>query len=177
MIRRASRGLIVSLVGLVSAFVLPAGTAHAGGPGHWTKLAEVGDGADTVGMLRTSDGKLHVVWRKKSNTAFGTSTISLGGSLLSTGTALSGWNSLENDPQLVKNGSGMRLVFEGATGSSGCFSYGLVYTSTSTNGSTWSLQNNTSMSFHSAGIGNLAGIPGDGDLRHQLRQFSTQPQG
>src|SRR5947207_946747 len=96
--RRVSRGLIVSLVGLLSAMLLPAGAAHAGGPGTWTKLAEVGDVFDTVGMLRTSDGKLHLVWRKKSNTAYGTSTISLSGSLLSTGTALSGWDTLESDP-------------------------------------------------------------------------------
>ena len=153
--QRVSRGLVASLVGLLSSFVLPAGTASAGGPGHWTKLAEVGDGFDTAGMLRTSDGKLHLVWRKKSTHAYGTSTIALSGSLLNTGTALSGWDSVNHDPQLVKSGSGMRLVFEGGTGSSGCYSNGYVYTSTSSNGTSWNLQNEA-LSQHSAGIGNLA---------------------
>src|SRR2546423_8221304 len=153
--RRMFRGLVVSLAGLLSAFVLPAGTAHAGAPGTWTKLAEVGDGFDTVGMLRTSDGTLHVVWRKKSNTAYGTSTIKLNGALLSTGTALSGWDNVANDPRLVKDGSGMRLVFEGGQGSSGCFSTGYAYTSTSLDGKTSHLQT-ASMSSHSARIRNLA---------------------
>jgi hypothetical protein len=37
---------------------------------------------------------------------FGTSTISLSGKLLATGTALSNWGSLEPDPQLVSDGPG-----------------------------------------------------------------------
>jgi len=47
------------------AALVPAGTAHAGGPGVWTKIAKVDNGFDYPGMFRTSDGRLHVVWRKK----------------------------------------------------------------------------------------------------------------
>ncbi|HXJ65640.1 MAG TPA: hypothetical protein VNN79_17930 [Actinomycetota bacterium] len=139
-------------------------TAHArasrSGPGVWTKLATANDASDTIGMLRTGDGKLHLVWLNKEASAtshtFGTATLSLAGAKLSSGTAFSHWDSLEGDPQLVRDGSDFRLVFEGATGSSGCFSTGLVYTATSTNGLTFTLANNTSMSAASAGIGNLA---------------------
>jgi hypothetical protein len=157
MLRRAPRASLLAIIAMI-ALLLPTGTAHAGGPGTWTKLATIDNASDTVGMLRTSDGRLHLVWLKKEATdhthAYSTATLSLGGSVLSTGTALSSWESLEPDPQLVKDGSDLRLVFEGATGSSGCFSTGLVYTETSTNGSTWNLTNNA-LSFHSAGIGNL----------------------
>src|SRR5436309_10140127 len=137
-------------------------SSWAGGPGIWTKLATIDNSSDTVGMLRTADGTLHLVWLKKkasNNThAYGTSTISLGGQLQATGTALSNWDSLEFDPQLVSDGSGLRLIFEGNTGSTGCFGGdGAVFTETSTNGSTWSpVVPNTSMSHDTAGVGNLA---------------------
>jgi hypothetical protein len=135
------------------------GSAWAGGPGVWTKLADVDNGSDTVGMLRTADGTLHVVWLAKkasdSSHAYGTSTISLAGKLLATGTALSGWASLAPDPQLVGDGSGMRLVFEGNTGASGCYFDGAVFTETSADGSTWSPVQG-SLSSHTAGVGNLA---------------------
>ncbi|MFL5796363.1 MAG: hypothetical protein ACJ77A_00310 [Actinomycetota bacterium] len=156
--KRAPRRVLVVLA-LALGLVVPAGTAHAGGPGVWTKLATVDNGFDTVGMLRTSNGDLHVVYLKKKATndthAYGTVTLGLAGGVASTGTALSGWDSLEPDPRLVKDGTGLRLLFEGATGSSGCFSTGLVYTETSSNGSSWNLPT-ASLSSHSAGIGGLA---------------------
>jgi hypothetical protein len=71
--------------------------------------------------------------------SYGTSTISLAGKLLATGTAISGWGTLDPDPQLVRSGSGLRLVFEGNTGSTGCYIDAEVFTATSTNGSTWNL--------------------------------------
>lgn len=133
--------------------------ARAGGPGAWTKLADVDNAADTVGMLRTADGALHVVWPAKKasdNThAYGTSTISLAGRLLATGTALSGWATLEPDPQLIADGAGMRLVFEGNTGASGCYFDGAIFTATSANGSTWNLVQG-SLSSHTVGVGNIA---------------------
>ncbi len=152
------RAAVSGVVALLALLVM-AGSAQAGGPGTWTKLATLDNGADTAGMLRTSDGTLHLVWLAKrasnSTQSIGTSTISLSGKLVATGTALSGWGSLEQDPQLVRDGSGMRLIFEGGTGTTGCFSYGLVYTATSTDGKHWSLATG-SLSSHSAGIGNLA---------------------
>ncbi len=152
---------MVLVIGLTGALLagLP-GTSHAGGPNHWTKLATTDDAFATIGLLRTPDGHLHLVWLNKAASptshTFGTATLALSGGLLATGTAFAHWGYLEGDPQLVPDGSSMRLVFEGATGSSGCFSTGLVYTATSTNGLTFTLANNTSMSNASAGIGNLA---------------------
>ena len=49
----------------------------------------------------------------------------------------------------------MRLVFEGNTGSSGCYAAASVFTATSANGSTWTLAHG-SMDNHVAGTGNLA---------------------
>src|SRR5438270_937112 len=147
---------VVVLVAL-SALAL-SGAARAGGPGVWTKLADVDNPSDTVGMLRGADGTLHVVWLAKragdGTHAYGTSTISLAGKLLATGTALSNWASLEPDPQLVRDGSGLRLVFEGNTGSIGCYIDASVFTATSVNGATWTLVNG-SMDSHVAGVGNL----------------------
>jgi hypothetical protein len=120
----------MGVVAVLSMLAVP-GSAWAGGPGVWTKLATIDQGSDTLGMLRTADGKLHLAWLAKANGlkhSFGTSTISLSGKLLATGTALSNWGSLEPDPQLVSDGSGMRLIFEGNTGSTGCFADAAVYT-------------------------------------------------
>jgi hypothetical protein len=109
--------------------------------------------------LRTVNGELHLAWEAApaSNLthSFGTSTISITGKLVSSGTALSGWSSLEPDPQLMIDGTGLRLVFEGGTGISGCHAVASVFTETSTDGSTWSLAPG-SLDSHSAGVGNLA---------------------
>ena len=148
----------VTAVALVSVLVLP-GSALAGAPNVWTKLGTVDNGADTVGMARTGDGQLHLVWEKKQASngthGYGTATITLAGKLLATGTALSGWTSLENDPQLVRDGGGLRLIFEGGTGNSGCQATGTVLTETSTNGKSWNFVQG-SMSHGSAGTGVLA---------------------
>ena len=144
---------------MISVLVV-SGTAWASGPGSWTKLATIDNSAATVGMVRTADGNLHLVWLKKRATnnthGYGTSTISAAGKLTATGTALSNWQTLEPDPQLVRNGSGLRLIFEGNTGTSpSCYADGAVFTETSANGSSWTLVSG-SMSSHTAGVGNLA---------------------
>jgi hypothetical protein len=153
------RAALVGALAIFSALAVPS-ASQAGGPGTWTKLATLDQGADTAGMLRTSDGTLHLVWLAKrasnSTQSIGTSTISLSGKLLATGTAVSNWATLEQDPQLVRDGTGMRLIFEGNTGSSGCFIDAAVYTATSTNGSTWSPVVTGSLDSHTAGVGNLA---------------------
>jgi hypothetical protein len=155
--RLGLRTAAVTVTALACAAILPA-SGSAGKPGVWTKLAAARSN-DTAGMLRSADGTLHLVWlkpRASNNTdSYGASAISLAGKLLATGTALSNWATLEPDPQLVRNGSGLRLIFEGNTGSTGCFADGAVFTETSSNGSTWSLVQG-SLSQHTAGVGNLA---------------------
>ena len=155
--RLSFRTAAIAVMALASALAVPA-SSSAGGPGVWTKLATV-RAPDTAGMLRSASGTLHLVWlkpRASNNTdSYGTSAISLAGKLLATGTALSNWATLEPDPRLVRDGSAFRLIFEGNTGSSGCFADGAVFTETSPNGSTWSLVQG-SLSQHTAGVGNLA---------------------
>lgn len=142
--RRAPRALTLLLVAGLIAALTPGGTAHAGGPGTWTKIAKVDNGFDYPGLFRTADGKLHVVWRKvlqNHHFAYGYTTIALNGSIANSGTALNDWESLEEDPVLVHHGSGMRLLFKGAIDTSGTFfSRGSVYTLTSTAaGTSWQL--------------------------------------
>ena len=149
----------IGVMTALSLFAVPA-ASRAGGPGVWTKLAGVDPGMTTPGMLRTADGALHLVWTppaaSPTSHSLGWSTISLTGKLAGTGTALSGWTSpLEPDPQLVPNGAGMRLVFEGNTGATGCYALAAVYTETSADGSSWTLAPG-SLDAHTAGTGNLA---------------------
>jgi hypothetical protein len=125
----------------------------------WTELAAVDGGLTTPGMLRTADGSLHLVWQPpeaSNNThSFGWSTVSITGKLLGSGTILSGWGTLEPDPQLIPDGTGIRLVFEGGTGTSGCFIRGVVFSETSPDGSTWTLVPG-SLDRQSVGVGNLS---------------------
>lgn len=152
------RASAVGVMAALSVLAFP-GSAWAGGPGVWTRLATVDNSSDTVGMLRTANGTLHLVWLAKKASdgthAYGTSTISVAGKLLATGTALSNWATLGPDPQLVPDGLSMRLVFEGSTGASGCYFDGAVFTETSADGSSWNLVQG-SLSSSTAGVGNLA---------------------
>jgi hypothetical protein len=149
--RRAPRASFLIATMLIVAALVPTGTAHAGkgGPGVWTKIGTTDTGFATVGMFRTADGKLHLVWRKRlqnHNEAYDYSTVALNGTLLNSGVALSNWEGLEEDPYLVHDGSGMRLVFKGSVDTSGTFfSRGSVYTMTSTNGTSWILVNGSLM--------------------------------
>src|SRR6476620_932542 len=94
--RHARWTSMMMVMGLTGALLagLP-GTSHAGGPNHWTKLATIDNGFARFGMLRTSDGHLHLVWQNKKGTGnthtYGTATLSLAGSVLGTGTAFPHW--------------------------------------------------------------------------------------
>jgi hypothetical protein len=155
---RVVRAVAVGAVMLLSLLMLPA-SSWAGGPGKWTKLATVDNNTDTFGMLRTGDGKLHIAWLAKKagngTYSYDTGAISQAGKFLGASPALSGWTYLEPDPQLVRDGSGLRLIFEGNKGSSGCYFDASVFTATSTNGTAWNLVTG-SMDQHTAGVGNLA---------------------
>ncbi|HEY7282413.1 MAG TPA: hypothetical protein VID47_12555, partial [Actinomycetota bacterium] len=133
----------------------PAASAHSspqarraarGGPGVWTKIATIDNGFDYPGILRTADGKLHVVWRKhlsNGHYAYGYSNVALNGAMGGTGTVLNNWEALEEDPDIVHDGGGMRLLFKGGqdTNPANFFGRGSVYTLTSSAaGTAWSLQ-------------------------------------
>jgi hypothetical protein len=154
------------VVGAIAALSMLAlgGPAWAGGPGVWTRLGTTDNAADSFGALRTADGNLHLVWLAKhasdSTQSYGTSTVSVSGKLLATGTALSGWASLAPDPRLVPDGSAIRLIFNGNTGPpTGCYARGEIFTETSTDGSSWSLVNG-SLDSATVGTGNIAATVG-----------------
>src|SRR5689334_21790363 len=118
----------IGIIGVVAALSMLtlAGPAWAGGPGVWTNLGTTDDAFATFGALRTADGNLHLVWLAKRASdqthSYGTSTVSVSGKLLATGTALSGWATLTPDPRLIPDGAGIRLIFSGNTGPpSGCY--------------------------------------------------------
>jgi hypothetical protein len=150
------------VIGAIAALLMLAlaGPAWAGGPGVWTRLGTTDTGFASFGALRTAEGSLHLVWLAKrasnSTQSYGTSTVSVSGKLLATGTALSGWATLAPDPRLVPDGSAIRLIFNGNTGPpSGCYQRGEIFTETSTDGSTWNLVSG-SLDQATAGTGNIA---------------------
>jgi hypothetical protein len=141
----------------------------------WTQIGTTDQAFDSFGVLRTADQSLHVVWlaKKASDTtqSYDWSTISVAGKVLATGTILSGWATLESDPQLVPDGSSMRLIFEGNTGPpSGCYEKGAIFTETSTNGSTWAPVPG-SLSAATVGTGNIAATT-ESDLTTPVTVFS-----
>src|SRR5215471_1041108 len=114
--RLAVRTLAAMMITTAAIAACPSGTAFAGGPGVWTKIGVTDSGFSQAGLLRTADGRLHVVWtqaNKNHTFTYRTTTISLLGKVVSAGTALSGWTNLENDPRLVPSGKGLRLVLLG----------------------------------------------------------------
>jgi hypothetical protein len=138
-------------------------------PGTWIQVAATDSGFNEAGMLRTANGNLHLVWRKRLGSgkfAYGWTTISPTGQPLTSGTALSGWTTLEGDPRLVPNGSGLRLIFIGGlnTDPNNFFSKGSVYTATSPQGSAWtlvhgSMANHTVLNLGVAAVNTASGMP------------------
>jgi hypothetical protein len=137
-VNRARITVLIVATLLLCVFIV--GPASAGTPGHWEKLgADVGSSLYLPGVLRAANGTLHVVWEKtvgsnkqqyvhvalSKNGASGTATNVLGTT----------WSTLHEDPKLVRNGSGIRLLFSGLDGS---LDSGYFYQATSTNGSSWS---------------------------------------
>ena len=140
----AGLAAVIGPAGLGPAGLGPASAAVAGGPGAWTKIAVTDSGFNQAGMLRTADGALHLIWRKRLQNgqfSLGWSTISLGGKLKASGLALSKWTLLQGDPKLVPDHGQIRLIFIGGqdTNLNNFFSKGSIYTEVSSNGKSWAL--------------------------------------
>jgi hypothetical protein len=145
--RAPLRRVLALVATALLAGTLMLGVAHAGGPGKWTKLPTTGkpDGFDEPGLLRTPDGKLHVVWKVHIGTKYNLrwATISQAGKVLASGTVLSpNWTSIAPTPELMPFGSkGVRVVFQGDLDTSAnFFSTGSAYTATSPDGQHWTLE-------------------------------------
>lgn len=93
-------------------------TALAGGPGTWEKIgSDIGSSLFEPDAERTSDGYLHVIWGKEfSVDAEQIQKVRISGSGTS-GTVANvlapAWQTLSNDAKILRNGSGLQIVFSG----------------------------------------------------------------
>ncbi|HUC56818.1 MAG TPA: hypothetical protein VMA95_05415 [Streptosporangiaceae bacterium] len=146
----------VALTAVVS--LAAAGTAHAGTPAtaaqwpakapaqKWTKISgDTGLSIASAGLLRTGDGRLHVVWPSyDGNGLYSLHYSTIGGKakLLSTGTIFSKWGAVSEYPRLVPGPSGgIRMVFTGSDNQGGSpFDNTDMFTATSdAAGQSWTL--------------------------------------
>jgi hypothetical protein len=114
----------------------------------WTKIsADTGLSIASAGLLRTSDGRLHVAWPsfdRNGTYSLHYSTVGGKAKLLNTGTIFKGWGGISAYPRLVvTSGGGIRLVFAGGNNQGGSpFNLGAMYTATSSSaGTAWTLVN------------------------------------
>ena len=114
----------------------------------WTKIsADTGLSIASAGLLRTSDGRLHVAWPsfdKNGTYSLHYSTVGGKAKLLDTGTIFKDWGGISAYPRLVATaGGGIRLVFAGGNNQGGSpFNLGAMYTATSSSaGTAWTLVN------------------------------------
>lgn len=146
--------VFVRFAAAVAAALATSGTALAAGQRapdrpaalspHWIKISsDAGFGGAAAGLLRTPDGRLHVLWPADNNGdhSLHYSTVSAHGRLLARGVILSHWNAIDQYPSLVPDGRGMRAIFDGANGKSGSpYNIGSFYSATAgPSGTTWTL--------------------------------------
>lgn len=97
------------------------------------------------GLLRTSDGVLHVLYRREqpSIDTLAYTNISATGRTVATGTVVTGWSALTTDPKVVPApGGGLRVVFGGirTTDPSDPYGTGQMFQATApAAGTTWTL--------------------------------------
>ena len=111
---------------------------------HWIKISsDAGFSGAAAGLLRTADGRLHVLWPadNNGNHSLHYSTVSASGKLLASGVILSHWLGLDQYPSLVPDRGGMRAIFDGENGKSGSpYNIGSFYSATAgPSGATWKL--------------------------------------
>lgn len=130
----------------LAALAVTAGGAFAGPPGKWTRITSEAQPSNTseVGLERTSDGVLHVLWPRDSgateqvmHTSISANAKTLSGphQLISTGNAINGSVDLVRRP-----GGGIRAFFSGIFPASplpGGYT-NVMATTTSTTGASWS---------------------------------------
>lgn len=108
---------VVATLAVMAALAGSLGTAGAGGPSPWTKLDSNVDSTSVAGLDRASDSALHAVWSKPASTNtqnYGHLRLSPNGVPgATTDVFAAAPPSLHPTPKLVRDGSGMRLVFAG----------------------------------------------------------------
>ena len=114
--------VMAGLIGLAPAAAVDSGTPEPVEP-TWTRVTDTdGRNIDEVGIARTTDGTLHVLWRKQAapgQDEIRHTPISASGVVGATTTATSGFVSVGNPAVVVFPDGSMRIFFAGLTTSSG----------------------------------------------------------
>jgi hypothetical protein len=133
----------------------------------WTRVTDAaGRNIDEVGVARTADGVLHVLWRQKvpggNQEQVVHTPVSTVGEVGSTVVASSPWGSAGNPAVIVTSDGGLRIFFGGLTGSNAQLD-GVQSASAKADGQTWTPQGGRGSSPTCAvpeGVG--AGLRSDG---------------
>lgn len=138
-----SRRLMFSLLVALAALCASASPALATTPGHWDPVtAANGANTDQVGLLRTPDGELHVIWQRRNGvgTDLVQTIVSADGTAGPAQTIASGWSGI-GAPAIIRDGAGGLLIVAGATSSldPGAISQIGAWRSSDA-GATWTLQ-------------------------------------
>jgi hypothetical protein len=137
---RRGAALVASAIALLA--VVPS-AALATKPGHWDPVtAANGRNIDQVGLQRTPDGRLHVVWQRKNgdNADLVQTVLAADGSVGPAQTIASDWIGI-GPPAIARDANGGLLILAGATSSldPGAIQDAAAWRS-SDGGATWTLQ-------------------------------------
>jgi len=123
-----------------------AGAAPLTGSVAWTQVSPgTRLGIASAGLLRTADGRLHVVWSSldgSNSYSLHYTTLGAKAKKVNTGTVISKWSGVSAYPRLVAGPSGgLRLIFTGGNGHDGSrFNLNAMYSAVSgAAGQTWTL--------------------------------------
>ena len=155
--RRLLTGLwIVFIAAMVGIACVPA----AGRAQTWRRLSSGGmNVSDQVGLARTADGILHVVWRRRAATqALLQTSIARSGSLGPSVSVVSGWSSV-GSPALVAHGTTLRVAFPGTpTLVTGNPQDGLDFATSADDGRSWSVTPTAIARSHFSGVSTPAAV-------------------
>ena len=137
------RSAVLATAGFAVLAVAAPSAASAAAPGHWDPLTPSGgNNTDQVGLVRTPDTRLHVVWKRKNgtNNDLVQTVVEANGKLDAPSTIASNWIGI-GAPAVVRSGNGQLTVIAGATQSLDPTSIASAAAWTSTdNGAHWNLQ-------------------------------------
>src|SRR3954468_7418402 len=136
------------LLALTAAAVLvPAASATAGMPGHWTRVTPTtGVNIDQASLLRGTDGVLHVAWLQKNaadptKQDIATAPVSTAGQVGATVPIETGWAGVSNPALVGAPGGALRVFFGGIRTTNGDETQTNLSTSSApAAGAPWSLQ-------------------------------------
>lgn len=162
---------VLALVATTALFALFAASAHAGPPGKWSQVTGPQENTTELGLARSGDGVLHVIWAQDT----GLGGIVHHSALSANAKTWSGPNTVYSYPDglnnrlaLVSTAGGLRAFFAGLVGTESNPLQGRLATATSTDGTSWTVQpdsasNNTdtlSSVYASAGVAAAVGTDG-----------------